>query len=90
MIQPFEMSVTQCMTLVELKNELNHIFGLANESLRKVSKIYYGESFISLASHKHFDYYYEYKLLKNDVDVQEMFSYEENAEGPFNLDVKSQ
>jgi len=50
------------MILVTLKNELNHIFRPANESLRKVSNIYYGESYISLASDKHFDYYYEYKL----------------------------
>ena len=89
-IHSFEMSITPCMTLVELKNELNHIFRLANEPLRKVGNIYYVESYISLEYDKHFDYYYEYKLLKNYVDGQEMFSYEENAEGPFYLDVKSE
>ena len=30
-IRPFEMSVTPCMVLVTLKNDLNHIFRLANE-----------------------------------------------------------
>jgi len=78
------------MTLVTLKNEHNHIFRLANEPLQKVSNIYYGEPYISLASDKHFNYYYEYKILKNDADVKEMFLYEENAKCIFYLDVKSE
>jgi len=49
-------------------------------------KSYYGEFNISLASDKHINYYYEYKLLNNDVDFQEMFSYQENAESPFYLE----
>lgn len=73
------MSVTPCMTLVTLKNEFNHIFRLANEPLQKVSNIYYGELYISLASDNFFYYYYKYKLVKNEADVQEMFSYKENA-----------
>lgn len=39
-INPFEMLITPHKVLVELKNELNHIFRLTNDLLRKVSNIY--------------------------------------------------
>jgi len=51
-----------------LKNNLNHIFPLANNPTRMVTHIQYGEPSILLAFDNHFDYYYEYKLF-NDTNV---------------------
>jgi len=42
-INAFEMLITPHKALVELKNEFNHIFHLANDPLQKVCNIYYGK-----------------------------------------------
>jgi len=65
------------MTLLGLKIRINLIFCLSNEPTLKVTRIYYPEFFISLAYDKHFDYYLKYKLLKIDLNVQDMLAEQE-------------
>ena len=87
---PFNMHIPPMKTLVKLKNYLNHIFRLGR-SPRKVTEIYYGHPLPSLASNRGLfeDCDHEYKLVKNNADVKEIFLLEEAGARPIYLDVKS-
>lgn len=74
MRNPFEMYTTPRKTLLGLKRQISHFYNLAGNDPRKVTRISYGEPFILLENGNDNDtVYHEFKLLRNDVDVQDMF-----------------